>query len=84
MRFALIDAKKVDVPVGTACAVLGVSTSGYYAWKSRVASPRQRRDMVLLAHISAQFLTSNESYGSPRMCLRLLHNFLKKLTITLV
>jgi len=50
-----------------ACAVLGVSASGYYAWKSREASPRQRRDMVLLAHIRSQFSTSNETYGSPRM-----------------
>ena len=71
MRFALIDAKKADVPVETACAVLGVSTSGYYAWKGRAASPRQRRDMVLLAHIRAQFSTSNESYGSPRMHIEL-------------
>ena len=67
MRFALIDAKKVDVPVQTACAVLGVSASGYYAWKNRAASPRQRRDLVLLAHIRSQFSTSNETYGSPRM-----------------
>ena len=40
MSFALIDAKKADVPVATACAVLGVSESGYYAWKNRTASPR--------------------------------------------
>ena len=67
MRFALIDAEKADVPVRTACAVLGVSASGYYAWKSREASPRQRHDMILLAHIRSQFSTSNETYGSPRM-----------------
>ena len=67
MSFALIDAKKADVPIETACAVLNVSVSGYYAWKSRDASPRQRRDMILLAHIRAQFATSNETYGSPRM-----------------
>ena len=67
MSFALIDAKKADVPVATACAVLGVSESGYYAWKNRSASPRQRLDMVLLAHIRAEFSTSNETYGSPRM-----------------
>jgi len=63
----LIDAKKADVPVETACSILGVSASGYYAWKSRKASPRRRRDMVLLAHIRAQFSTSNETYGSLRM-----------------
>ena len=67
MRFALIDAEKADVPVRTACAVLGVSASGYYAWKCRKASPRQRHDMIVLAHIRSQFSTSNETYGSPRM-----------------
>jgi transposase InsO family protein len=67
MRFALIDARNADAPVQTACDALGVSASGYYAWKSRTASPRQRRDMVLLAHIRSQFSTSNETYGSPRM-----------------
>ena len=67
MRFALIDARNADTPAQTACAILGVSASGYYAWKSREASLRQRRDLVLLAHIRSQFSTSNETYGSPRM-----------------
>jgi putative transposase len=67
MSFALIDAKKADVPVETACAVLNVSVSGFYAWKTRPASRRQTDDMVLLAHIRAEFATSNETYGSPRM-----------------
>lgn len=67
MSFALIDAKKADVAVETACAVLNVSVSGFYAWKNRPASKRQTDDMVLLAHIRAEFATSNETYGSPRM-----------------
>lgn len=71
MSFALIEARKaelsMELPVEMACAVLNVSVSGYYAWKRREASPRQRRDMVLLAHIRAQFVTSHETYGSPRM-----------------
>ena len=67
MSFALIDAKKAEIPVETACAVLGVSVSGFYAWKRRPASARQSDDMVMLAHIRAEFATSNETYGSPRM-----------------
>ena len=67
MSFALIDAKKTEIPIAMACAVLDVSPSGYYAWRNRGSSPRQRRDLVLLAHIRAQFSTSNETYGSPRM-----------------
>jgi len=67
MSFALIDAKKAEIPVETACAALGVSVSGFYAWKSRPASGRQTDDMMMLAHIRAEFSTSNETYGSPRM-----------------
>lgn len=67
MSFALIDAKKAEIPIETACAVLGVSVSGFYAWKKRPRSARQSDDMVMLAHIRAEFSTSNETYGSPRM-----------------
>ena len=67
MRFALIDAKKAEIPIETACAVLGVSVSGFYAWKSRPASARQCDDMVMLAHVRAAFATSSETYGSRRM-----------------
>ena len=67
MSFQLIDAGKTVIPIETACSVLDVSTSGYYAWKNRKASLRQQRDMLLLAHVRSQFLNSNETYGSPRM-----------------
>ncbi len=66
MSFALIDAKKAEIPIETACAALGVSVSGFYAWKSRPASGRQTDDMMMLAHIRAEFSTSNETYGSRR------------------
>ena len=67
MSFALIDAKRAGVPIETACSVLNVSVSGYYAWTKRKASARQTDDMIMLAHIRAEFSTSNETYGSPRM-----------------
>ena len=71
MRFKLIDEAKKEFPVHRLCYVLGVSESGYFAWKSHPASRRQNEDMVLLAHIRAQFSTSNETYGAPRMLLEL-------------
>ena len=67
MRFALIDAAKEDFPVRRLCQVLEVSQSGYFAWRSRPASPRQREDGVVLAHIRAAFARSHGTYGSPRM-----------------
>ena len=67
MRFQLIDAAKEDFPVTRLSHVLDVSPSGYFAWRSRPASPRQREDLVLLAHIRSAFTLSNGTYGSPRM-----------------
>lgn len=67
MRFQLIDVAKKEFPVQRLCKVLGVSPSGYFAWRRRPASPRQRADLVLLAHIRSAFALSNETYGSPRM-----------------
>lgn len=67
MSFQLIDAKRADLSIETACAVLNVSESGFHAWKNRLVSHRQADDMVMLAHIRADFETSHETYGSPRM-----------------
>ena len=46
MRFALIDAEKAEFPVRTMCRVLDVSESGFFSWKGRPASQRQRDDMI--------------------------------------
>ena len=67
MRFALIDTAKAEFPIHRLCGVLGVSQSGYFAWRGRPACRRQRDDMVLLAHVRSAFTLSNGTYGSPRM-----------------
>jgi putative transposase len=67
MRFRLVDQAKKEFPVHRLCKVLGVSQSGYFAWKDRPASWRQRQDVILLAHVRSAFSLSNETYGSPRM-----------------
>lgn len=67
MIFGLITASKAVLSVDRMCKILKVSSSGYYAWKHRPPSNRQREDMVLLANIRSMFACSNQTYGSPRM-----------------
>jgi transposase InsO family protein len=67
VRFAFIDEAKKEFPVHRLCRVLGVSQSGYFAWKGRPACRRQHEDMVLLAHVRSAFALSHGTYGSPRM-----------------
>jgi transposase InsO family protein len=47
--------------------MLGMSVSGYYAWRARTASRRQRQDLIFLAHMRGHFACSNRTYGSPRI-----------------
>jgi putative transposase len=67
MSFRLVDEAKKEFPVHRLCRVLGISQSGYFAWKGRPACRRQHEDMVLLAHVRSAFALSNGTYGSPRM-----------------
>ena len=67
MRFMLIDGAKAAFPVHRRCSVLGVSQSGYFAWKGRPACRRQGDDLLLLAHIRSAFALLGGTYGSPRM-----------------
>jgi putative transposase len=67
MKFQFIDMAKSKFPVHRMCNVLGVSPSGYFAWRSRPACRRQQDDLILLAHIRSAFALSNGTYGSPRM-----------------
>jgi putative transposase len=47
--------------------VLGVSPSGYYAWRKRPLSARARADVELSAHIAAIHRASRGTYGAPRV-----------------
>ena len=49
------------------CRALGVSKSGYYAWRGRAPSARVRRDGELLAQIRETHARSRATYGSPRV-----------------
>ena len=49
------------------CRVLGVSTSGYYAWAGRQTSKRAKQDAVLLDGIRKCHAASHGTYGAPRI-----------------
>jgi putative transposase len=49
------------------CRVLGVSPSGYYAWRKRPLSTRARTNVELTAHIEAIHRLSRGTYGAPRI-----------------
>lgn len=49
------------------CHVLGVSTSGYYAWRQRGVSARARRDAELTELIVQIHRASRGTYGAPRV-----------------
>ena len=60
-------AHQADYPVITMCRVLGVSTSGYYAWREREPSPRAVADAKLSTQIRAIHDESKGTYGAPRI-----------------
>lgn len=49
------------------CRVLGVSPSGYYAWRHRKPSARARKDAELSEKIRSSHQASRGTYGSPRI-----------------
>ncbi|MEP3330168.1 IS3 family transposase [Sedimentitalea sp.] len=67
MRFRFVEEHSAHFPTNRLCGVVGVSTRGLRAFRSRPASRRQRSDQVTLAHIKEQSRLSLGSYGRPRM-----------------
>ena len=66
-RFAFVDREKAHHDVTVLCRLLEVSRSGYYAWRSRPASPRAVADDVLTVQIRTAFEDNRRVYGAPRI-----------------
>jgi len=62
-----VRANQVVHAVRTMCRVLGVSLSGYYAWRRRSPSQRAQANAALSARIQAIHQRSRGTYGSPRI-----------------
>ena len=67
MRFAFLDKQRGKYPVVRLCEVLEVSRSGYYAWRQRPRSGRERENEQLADLIREVHRVSAETYGSPRV-----------------
>lgn len=67
MKFAFILARMVAFPVAVLCRVLGVSTSGFYAWAKRPEPERAKSDARLAVDVAAVHKRSRGRYGSPRV-----------------
>lgn len=63
--------QKQEHSISRLCQVLGVSRSGYYAWKSRGPSGLEQADNDLKAEIDAIFVASRQTYGSTRIYAKL-------------
>jgi putative transposase len=62
-----MSANQADFPIATMACVLGVSESGYHAWRGRAPSARAVEDKMLLKRVRTVHATSRETYGSPRI-----------------
>ena len=58
---------QANYPIATTCRLLGVSSSGYYAWRKRRLSRRAETDTALIAEIRAAHAASRSTYGAPRV-----------------
>ena len=66
-RFRFVEQEKARYPVRILCTALGVSPSGYYAWRSRGPSARERSDAELSERIRRSHARSRGTYGVPRI-----------------
>jgi putative transposase len=65
--YRLIEAEKTSFPVQFMCRMLGVSRSGYYGWRDKPSSVRNRADAALTEKIRGIHERSRHTYGSPRI-----------------
>jgi putative transposase len=63
MKFRFIQEHAHRFRINVMCAVLGVSRSGYYAWRKRAPSRLELANQELLKQIRAIFHESRQTYG---------------------
>ena len=72
MKYQFIEDHRNTYPVQRMCAVLEVSSSGYYAWRDRAPSQRTQENRELAKHMQIIHDKARHTYGSPRIHAKLL------------
>jgi putative transposase len=67
MKYKFVEQHKQEFPIVVMCCVLGVSESGFYAWRKRSTCQRQREDAQITQEIEQVFVCHQGRYGSPRI-----------------
>lgn len=70
-KYRCVEAERPGASVDVLCREMGISRSGYYAWRKRKASPQKRRNQEL----ARALVRLHEAY--PAMGLDSLHHLLK-------
>jgi putative transposase len=72
--FRFVEQEKASYPVEVTCRMLGVSPSGFYAWRRRPPSPRAVANAALTEKIRGIHQGSRGTYGAPRVQFELLED----------
>lgn len=67
MKFGFVDEHRAMWPVRVMCDALGLSASGYYAWRTRPESARSTANRALIEDIRLIHSESSGTYGTPRV-----------------
>lgn len=67
MKFDFVARHRGAWPVAMLCEALGVSRSGFYAWRTRAPSRRAQTDAQILVAVRASFVLSDRTYGARRV-----------------
>ena len=67
MRYRVVERCREVFPVRLTCRCLQVSPSGYYDWRERAPSVRERDNQRLLGRIEALHAASDGVLGAPRL-----------------
>ena len=67
MIYTFIETEKANHRISSMCRTLKVSKSGFYGWRDRAPSARDRADALLSEKIARIHRDSHETYGAPRI-----------------